>query len=463
MTPNRSPWIAELRPGRASVGPLIGAQETDIVVVGGGIAGAATTYFLLAQTDVRVMLIEADKVAHGASGHNAGQLTTQFEKAITELEESFGPELTSTTLQDLERAWGLLETMRVDAAPDVTCHRFKGYVAVSTKEQAQRELDDLTAYQRLGVHVSPLVVADDWKEGIELGEAYPDLVRLAPLKEITERLETIEQAGYRAYATFNRGVANSALLVTRVLETLLARHPGRFVLHEGSPAQEIMLEQNGVDIKTPQGSVYAARVVLCTNGFEGFKIRNNAGVEIDPRFHHDVYGTVGYMAGYYLKPGHAPAAISYIDRTWKEGKDPYYYVTRRPYANGVGRKDLLCIGGPEHPLPEPERYTRLKDCPDDIRERVDGFIKQTFGKKNPDQEFAFCWHGLMGYTQNGVRLVGAEPCNPTLLYNLGCNGIGLLPSIYGAERIARLINGEKLPPTFFDPQDKRCATPPKKG
>jgi glycine/D-amino acid oxidase-like deaminating enzyme len=58
----------------------------------------------------------------------------------------------------------------------------------------------------------------------------------------------------------------------------------------------------------------------------------------------------------------------------------------------------------------------------------------------------------MGFTPNGVRLIGPEPYNPILYYNLGCNGVGLLPSIYGARKIARFIVGEKLKPSIFDPK-----------
>jgi glycine/D-amino acid oxidase-like deaminating enzyme len=36
------------------------------------------------------------------------------------------------------------------------------------------------------------------------------------------------------------------------------------------------------------------------------------------------------------------------------------------------------------------------------------------------------------------------------MYNLGCNGVGILPSIYGAKRIAQLLAGETLGPSIFD-------------
>jgi hypothetical protein len=39
-----------------------------------------------------------------------------------------------------------------------------------------------------------------------------------------------------------------------------------------------------------------------------------------------------------------------------------------------------------------------------------------------------------------------------LLYNLGCNGVGFLPSIFGGHRISQLLAGQTLAPSVFDPR-----------
>jgi len=60
----------------------------------------------------------------------------------------------------------------------------------------------------------------------------------------------------------------------------------------------------------------------------------------------------------------------------------------------------------------------------------------------------------MGYNESGIRVVGAHPLWPRLLYNVGCNGVGFLPSIFGAQRLAQLLAGDPVAPSIFDP---RCA------
>ena len=50
-------------------------RETEIIIIGGGIAGVATAYYL-AQAGHKVVLIERREIASGASGFNAGTIWT---------------------------------------------------------------------------------------------------------------------------------------------------------------------------------------------------------------------------------------------------------------------------------------------------------------------------------------------------------------------------------------------------
>ncbi len=55
--------------------PLTGAQKADVVIIGGGFTGMSTAYHLSRRFPERkVVLVEARRVANGASGRNGGQL-----------------------------------------------------------------------------------------------------------------------------------------------------------------------------------------------------------------------------------------------------------------------------------------------------------------------------------------------------------------------------------------------------
>jgi glycine/D-amino acid oxidase-like deaminating enzyme len=70
----------------------------------------------------------------------------------------------------------------------------------------------------------------------------------------------------------------------------------------------------------------------------------------------------------------------------------------------------------------------------------------------PGRPYDFAWHGLMGYMDGRIRVIGAHPRHPELLYNLGCNGVGFLPSIHGGDKVARLLGGRSEPASIFDPR-----------
>ena len=111
---NRSPWIAQFAedgPPR----PLPRDIATDLVVVGAGIAGIATVFFVLRETACSVVLLERDRVGRGASGRNAGQLTTYFERPLCTIAEEFGAARAAEAQRGFEDAHDLLDLMLMRA------------------------------------------------------------------------------------------------------------------------------------------------------------------------------------------------------------------------------------------------------------------------------------------------------------------------------------------------------------
>jgi glycine/D-amino acid oxidase-like deaminating enzyme len=256
-----------------------------------------------------------------------------------------------------------------------------------------------------------------------------------------------DDASFLAADVEPKGCLNSALFCEQLVASMREAFGPRLTVVENLPVSEVILREADADLITTGPRIVAKRVVLCTNGFENFRIANLAGDDINPRFHATVQGVIGYMAGY-TEPRPAPAtAISYVrdDRT----TDAYHYLTRRPY--GAGEASLLCIGGPERPLPAAATYESDAPFPAAIEEELSQALRGVYRDLDPKARRDFLWHGLMGYTPTGVRRIGYEPKNRVLLYNLGCNGVGILPSVYGGKRIAQLLSGMELPDSLFDP------------
>ncbi|MFZ2523039.1 MAG: FAD-binding oxidoreductase [Minisyncoccia bacterium] len=457
MIPNHSPWIKQLNRTRPVVS-LQNSLDTDFLIVGGGIAGVTTAYFALKNTDKNVVLIEADKIAHGATGHNAGQITSYFERPLTELVDEFGLELAISGQAAVESGWGILDEIVSEAKLQTPLYKFTGFAGFSGFDQVLQSLRNNRIRVQGGLQAESIYIAKEWIEFSKIPEEYKDLYQTISHKDLLDLLET-SNTSYIALLAYQKGCMNSALYTEELIGYLISNYKDRFSFFEGSPLKKISLDENSGTVEVLTHTIKAERIVLCTNGFENFTIKNNAGPEIDTKFHHSLFGRICYMSGYIEPFNNPPIAISYFPKTKEIVNDPtgesYFLLTRRPHEHeGNKSHNLLCIGGPDRVLPNHAIYSRDDPYREDIQETIDDFLRENYSKyPTENNEYSFSWHGLMGYTPNGIRRVGIEPCNPVLLYNLGCNGVGILPSIFGAKRISRFLGGENVEKSIFDPED----------
>jgi glycine/D-amino acid oxidase-like deaminating enzyme/nitrite reductase/ring-hydroxylating ferredoxin subunit len=70
---------------------LCGELDTDVAVVGGGMAGLLTAY-LLTRRGIRATVLEAGRIAGGQTGGSAARITSQHGLAYQRLERRLGPE-----------------------------------------------------------------------------------------------------------------------------------------------------------------------------------------------------------------------------------------------------------------------------------------------------------------------------------------------------------------------------------
>ncbi len=462
MLRNHSPWIQQLNRSRPAV-PLEENHSADVCIVGGGIAGVVTAYFTLKNTSSRVGLLEADKIAHGATGHNAGQITSYFERPLSDIVEEYGLEKATDAQRDVESAWGLIDEIYTEAKLEVPLYRFTGYAGYSTLEELMIILKDNQCRIAGGLPTESVLIAQESDIADDIPTEYKDLYVTVPHEDVLALLET-KNSSYVALSSFPRGCMNSALFSEELAGYLLSMYSDRFSLFENSPVRSIALgEHRAVLTTASEHTVEAKRVVLATNGFENFTIKNEYGADINTEFHHLVRGRIGYMSGYLKSLKNPPAAISYFppkEQTGDPTGETYFYLTRRPHEHG-GEKpyNLVCVGGPEKVLPNHALYSRKHASAEETHEQIEHFLRENYVHFEEDGEpvHQFHWHGLMGYTPNGIRRTGVEPCNPVLLYNIGCNGVGILPSIFGAKRISEILAGKSFPPSIFDPHDQRTS------
>ena len=155
--------------------PLAGALAADVCVIGGGIAGCATA-LELAERGYRVVLLEAKRIAWGASGRSGGQAIFGYGTGQASLVAQLGPE-PARRLWDLSvDALQWLRTRVQRHGIDCDLHWGHAHVAVKPRQrdellQLRDELESQYGYRTLRFlerdDVRALLATDRYLAGLQ--------------------------------------------------------------------------------------------------------------------------------------------------------------------------------------------------------------------------------------------------------------------------------------------------------
>lgn len=219
--------------------PLGGDVQADVAVVGAGYTGLWTAYYLKkADPSLRIVVLEKEFAGFGASGRNGGWLTGALAGSAERYAKTHGPE----AAQRLQRAMfaAIDEVIRVTGEEGIDADIVKGGLLTVARGPAQalRLREELAGQRAWG-----------WTS---------DDVRLLTTDEMDDRLRV---AGARS-ATWTPHCAriHPAKLVRGLAEAV--RNLG-VEIYERTPVTEIAPGR----AVTPYGTVTAAHVLRCTEGF----------------------------------------------------------------------------------------------------------------------------------------------------------------------------------------------------
>lgn len=99
--------------------PLLGDRKIDTVVIGGGMAGILTAYYLQ-QAGVPVIVLEADRIGRGQTGKTTAKITSQHNLIYDKLIQTFGKERARQYAKANEKAIGEYEKLIQEK--NIDCH-----------------------------------------------------------------------------------------------------------------------------------------------------------------------------------------------------------------------------------------------------------------------------------------------------------------------------------------------------
>lgn len=364
--------------------PAEGTLKTDICIVGGGLAGL-TAALDLARAGRSVLLLEAQRVAWGASGRNGGFVSPGYATSLSAIERQTGreqaDELYRLTMEGVEIVRGNIESLAIaEAAPSpgiMKVVRYDGGAGL----QAVRD----TQEKRFGRKLRYLG------------------------RDETRAL--LNSPKYHASLTADDFFHFHPLNYARALAREIVRLGGK--IHEGSPVISCELDGAVKRLKTAKATIEADQVLFTTGGYTG---------DVLPALRRAYIPIATYVLLTEAAPDLIRSAIRISTGVGDDRRAGDYYRT----VEGGSR---ILWGG---------RITTRTTEPSDVAAILRHEMVTTYPQL-AELKVEAAWSGLMSYARHLMPQIGQY--RPGVWYCTAFGGHGMNTTAIGGTVIAEAIRG----------------------
>ncbi len=406
-----SGWVAMLASRQPKPG-LEGQVTADVVIIGGGFAGlSAARRISEIDPSLTVAILEAGIIGEAAAGRNSGFIIDLPHEVSS---EDYGGDTTAKSREAIEisrTAIRLASTVAQEQGWGRDIFDPCGRYSVAISDEGDRHLVD-------------------YADGLAKIDEPCHLLNAREIADVT---------GTDTYtsALFTPGtiMVQPAAYIRGLADSL--REPVR--LYEQTPAVQIESAGSGWLVRTPQGSVSAARIILANNGhaesFGFFKSRllhiftfASMTREFDP-------GRLPGQREWAATPA-LPMGTT-VRRIQGQGGDRILVRSRYTYHHDiVAGEGTLRRAGEKHDEKYRARFPKLGDIPMEYR-----------------------WGGAMALTWNSVPAFGE--IERGIFAACGCNGVGATKATANGIAAADMMLGQKTRLTeIFSRFDTPMSLPP---
>lgn len=366
-----------------------GEMKTDVVIVGGGIAGTTTAY-LLAKAGKKVVVLDKGDLFRSVTAYTTAFLTRSLDSDLSTLKNIFGKKAIKQILGSHEAAIDLIESIVKEEKIDCEFCRVPNYMVAFTnfgmkrfKKEAQLSID-----AGFDVEVVPAKTFPFKNKG---GILFPNQGKFHPLKYVSALRERAKAYGAKFF--------------------------------DNSKVLEVSGDQE-VTVRLESGSITASSVVIATyNPFS------------QPWWYVLKKGTyISYVFEVAIKKGTLPYGI------FEDDDNPYHY-----FRVDEGKDyDRMIIGGEDHrkeiPMDRKLPFNALKK-----------FMEKHLGIR--DYRIIHQWAGPILEQTDGLALIGRESDkNPNRYCATAFSGNGMTYGIISGMIISDLILGKGNPwEDIYDP------------
>ncbi|MFS0654973.1 FAD-dependent oxidoreductase [Bacillus sp. 179-C3.3 HS] len=188
-------WLAQNK--KHSFPPVSEDLTADVIIVGGGITGIATAYDMT-ERGYDVILIDADHLLQGTTGHTTAKITSQHDVYYHELIQQIGMPKARLYVEANEKARELIQKRIEEHQIDCQLEVRDAYLYTKEEKGVKKLEQELDAYKQLGID-------RDWKTDLSFD---PDIkaalvmtqqAQFHPLQYLHALVELLIERGVRIY------------------------------------------------------------------------------------------------------------------------------------------------------------------------------------------------------------------------------------------------------------------------
>jgi gamma-glutamylputrescine oxidase len=373
---------------------LSGYQEVDIVIVGGGIAGLSTAFWLLRENQsLKIALVEKNEIGSGATGRNAGFITCGSVEHFNRLVDKHGP-------QEALQIWKFSE---------------------KNLELLKENIIGKNAKELMFEQKGSFSLASTFEEFEELKKTYKLMISLGIKVEILEQKDIESRLGCVGFVGGIKYCNDASIDPIKLLHSIkdIALEQEYFKIYEN---HEVFAFENDGDyriVKTNKAYFKTTCIVLATNGYSAL---------MNPYFKDKVFPTRGQIM-----------ATESIER-FMEG--PCYANFVLDYFRQVPTGEMI-IGGFRQ-LQKDVEIGYSDETSDVIQNALEKFLRQHLPQIG-SAKVTHRWTGIMGFSVDGQPLVGSLPSDNQLFFLAGFTAHGLGLAFHSAKCLVDSIFGREIP------------------
>jgi glycine/D-amino acid oxidase-like deaminating enzyme/nitrite reductase/ring-hydroxylating ferredoxin subunit len=364
--------------------------QTEVLIIGGGIAGLTTAYKLL-KAGKKVVLVEDGFIGSGETGRTTAHLTCALDDRYFFLEETFGEENAKLAAESHVAAIDEIENIVTYLNIDCSFKRVNGYLFLHPTDKEENLDKEFQATQKAGLQTSVL-----------------------------EEIPALVNAEKQRCIVFNNQAQFHILHYLKGLADAIVSLGG--IIYTEARAEDI--NKKGAKVN---GFTFSADYIV---------VATNTPINDVLTMHTKQHAYRTYVIGAKIPKGQLPYSLWWDtgDQESKWVSQPYHYVRLENYDDEY---DLLISGGEDHKtgqadeegISEFERYARLE-----------AWTRNYFPM--PD-DISYRWSGQVMEPVDSLGFMGKNPGDDNIYIITGDSGNGMTHTTIGAMIICDSIIGIK--------------------